>query len=176
MKTKKPKLLMNGHTDEVQTPAYAIEYLLPYIKKDWIIWECAWGKGSLAKHFENKGFKVIGSNVKDFMREKVTEYFDCLITNPPYSMKEEFLERCYEIGKPFAMLLPITALEGKFRHKLYRKHGVQLLLFDKRVNYINHKGDNGCWFPSCWFIGNMGLSKDINFVEIESSQKRGTGK
>ena len=174
MVSKKPKLLMNGHTDEVQTPAYAIEYLLPYIKKDWIIWECAWGKGSLAKHFEDKGFKVIGSNVKDFMKEKVAEHFDCLITNPPYSMKEEFLDNCYKYDKPFALLMPLTALEGIKRGKLYRDNGIQLIIPNRRINFIMPNKQGSSWFATAWFCYKLNLPKDLMFVELESSQKRGS--
>jgi len=47
---KKLKIQMGGRSDEFQTPKYALDPLLPFLKKDWIIWECAWGKGSLAKH------------------------------------------------------------------------------------------------------------------------------
>ena len=38
--------------------------------------------------------------------------FDCIITNPPFSLKQEFLQRCYELGKPFALLLPLTTFES----------------------------------------------------------------
>lgn len=165
--TKKPKLLMNGHSDEMQTPKEAINPLLPYLKKNWIIWECAWGKGSLAKHLEKKGFKVIGSNVKDFLKEKVTEHFDCLITNPPYSMKEEFLETCYKYEKPFALLMPLTALEGKKRGKLYRENGIQLIIPNKRINFITPSGKgSGSWFQVAWFCYKLNLPKDLMFVDL----------
>jgi hypothetical protein len=31
MSSKKPKLLMNGHTDEIYTPAYALNPLIAYL-------------------------------------------------------------------------------------------------------------------------------------------------
>lgn len=58
--TKKLKIQMNGRSDEFMTPKIAISPLLPFLNKNWTIWECAWGKGHLAKHFEDEGFKVIG--------------------------------------------------------------------------------------------------------------------
>ncbi|MDD5191514.1 MAG: hypothetical protein PHH54_02590 [Candidatus Nanoarchaeia archaeon] len=66
-KTKKPKLLMNGHTDEIYTPEYALNCLMPFIRKGWIIWECAWGSGVLANHLKKRGFEVIGEPYKDFL-------------------------------------------------------------------------------------------------------------
>ena len=59
MSSKKTKLLMNGHTDEIYTPAYALNPLIPYLNKSWVVWECAYGKGALAKHLKIKGFKVV---------------------------------------------------------------------------------------------------------------------
>jgi len=29
--SKKPKLMMNGHTDEIYTPSYALNPLLPFL-------------------------------------------------------------------------------------------------------------------------------------------------
>ena len=66
---KKLKIQMNGRSDEFGTPKEAIDILLPYLKKDWILWECAWGKGSLAKHLEKEGFEVIGEPFKDFLNK-----------------------------------------------------------------------------------------------------------
>ena len=85
---------MNGRSDEFGTPKEAIDILLPYLKKDWTIWECAWGKGSLAKHLEKEGFEVIGEPFKDFLNKDLLlskKGFNCIVTNPPYSKKEEFL-------------------------------------------------------------------------------------
>jgi len=163
VKTKKPKLLMNGHTDEIYTPSYAINPLLPYINKEWTIWECAWGKGVLAKHFEEKGFKVIGDNNSFF--EDIKDC-DCIITNPPYSLKYEFLKRCYDIGKPFALLLPLTALKGMKRGELYRKHGIKLIIPNRRINFITPNGGKSSWFQTAWFCYKLNLPKELNFVEM----------
>jgi hypothetical protein len=92
--SKKPKLLEAGHPDNFQTPGSAIECLLPYLPKEWLIWEPACGKGNLVRAFERQGYKVYGSDItepygKDFL------HVDCkvsaIITNPPFSIKEKFL-------------------------------------------------------------------------------------
>ena len=63
----------------------------------------------------SKGYNVIGSDITrgfDFLKNNMEQHFDMIITNPPYSLKDKFIEKCYEYGKPFALLLPLTALEG----------------------------------------------------------------
>jgi|SRR3990167_8811385 len=160
---KKLQIQMNGRSDEFGTPFKAIKPLLPYLRKDWVIWESAWGKGVLAKHFELEGFEVVGST--DFFSEN--KECDVIITNPPYSLKDRFLDRCYTLGKPFALLMPLTALEGKMRGRLYRENGIQLIIPNKRINFITPSGKgSGAWFQVAWFCWKLNLPKDLNFVEI----------
>jgi len=87
MKSKKPKLMMGGHTDEMFTPDYALEPLVPFLDKSKVIWECAYGDGALAKHLKKRGFKVVGCG-KDFM--KTIEEYDIIITNPLIQIKKVF--------------------------------------------------------------------------------------
>ena len=169
MLIKKPKPMMKVFHDEWQTPEISINPLLPYLKKYCVIWECAWGKGSLARHLEHKGFKVIGNKDIDFLNKQHPPLdFDCIVTNPPYSLKEEFLKRAYELEKPFAFLMPLTALEGKRRGELYRKFGIQLIIPNKRINFITPSGKgSGSWFQTAWFCYKLNLPKDLIFIELE---------
>ena len=72
----------------------------------------------------------------DFLQDIPDFDFDMIITNPPYSLKDEFIKKCYEYKKPFCLLLPITSLEGIERGKMYRENGIELLVFDRRCNFI----------------------------------------
>jgi hypothetical protein len=164
---KKLKIQMNGRSDEFGTPKECFNILKPFLKEKCIIWECAWGKGSLAKHMEEEGFIVVGEN-RDFL---ISDELDCsyIITNPPYSLKEEFLKRAYEIGKPFALLMPLTALEGKKRGALYKRYGIQLIIPNKRFNFETPSGKgSGSWFATAWFCFGLNLPKDLNFVEVNT--------
>jgi len=168
MMTKKPKLLMNGHTDEIYTPDYALNPLIPFLNKNWKIWECAYGQGHMAKSLENKGFSVIGKG-EDFFKSNLD--CDCIITNPPYSLKGQFIERAFELKKPFAFLLPLTTLEGKFRGNIFMNNQIQLIIPNSRVNFITPNGGKSSWFATAWFCGNMDLEKDLNFVILKGKKK-----
>ena len=149
----KLKLMGKNHSDELYTPKIALESLLPYLNKNWVIWESAWGTGLLAKHLRKEGFKVVKSGK-----------YDIEITNPPYSDKDGFLERAYERGKPFIFLMPITALEGIKRQKMYKQYGIQIIFPKKRIDF-NGKGRP--WFYTCWFTYGFNLSKDLNFIDLK---------
>ena len=155
-------------SDDFQTPTKALDPLIPFLNKNWVIWECAEGKGNLTKHLQEKGFKTIGTDILhgiDFLTYTPYSQFDCIITNPPYSKKYEFLKRSYEFEKPFALLMPITALEGQKRQALYKKYGLQLIVLDKRINFETPSGKgSGAWFPIAWFTFKLNLPKDVIFI------------
>ena len=160
---KKLKIQMNGRSDEFGTPQIAFNILKPHIPDHWVVWECAYGKGSLAKIMETQGYSVVTSS--NFFEDN--QDCDVIITNPPYSLKEDFLERAYFLDKPFAFLMPLTALEGKKRGLLYRKYGIELLIPNKRINFITPSGKgSGSWFATAWFCWQLDLPKQINFIEV----------
>lgn len=160
--------------DDFQTPPTALTPLLPYLKKEWLILECAEGKGNLTKALREKGFNVIGTDIltgTDFLIDKIDK-FDCIITNPPYSKKEEFITRCYTLGKPFALLMPLTALEGQKRQALYKKYGLQIILLNRRINFETPSGNgSGSWFATSWFTWGLNLPKDIVYSSIPTLSK-----
>lgn len=110
--------MKNGGSDELYTPSYAVYPLLKYLPKGLKVWECTdFGDSNITKVLKDSGYEVISTRKEnlDFLKDEPSFDFDCIITNPPYSLKDDFLERCYKYSKPFALLLPITALEGKKR-------------------------------------------------------------
>jgi len=155
--------------DDYQTPPSALDPLLPYLDKNKIIWECASGKGYLVDKLKSEGFKVIATDILtgfDFLTKEPDFDFDIIVTNPPYSKKYEFLKRAYELGKPFALLLPLTILETEKRQALFKKYGIEILLLKKRINFIIPSGSgSGSWFATAWFCWHL-LPNQINFSEV----------
>lgn|SRR3972149_6865733 len=153
--------------DECYTPEIAIRPLLPYLKKEWLIWDCAFGSGRLAEHLKKFGFSVIGDS-SNFLEQQGAEEVDCIITNPPYSIKDKFLEHAFEIGKPFALLLPLTTLEGIKRGKMFKDNGIQIIIPNRRINFEIPSGKKSSWFATAWFCWKLNLPKDLMFVELNS--------
>lgn len=157
---------MGGRPDNFQTPPEALNILLPFIKKEWLIWECAWGQGKLYNQLKKEGYNVVGSDIEFNFLENYKEC-DCIITNPPYSLKDQFIRRCYELKKPFALLMPLTALEGKKRQACYKEHGLQLIIPSKRINFETPSGKGkGSWFMTAWYTWGLNLPKDILFLDL----------
>lgn len=159
-----------GPQDNCGTPMYALDPLLPYLKKDWAIWEPAAGDGMMVRGLEYHGYTVIGSDISsdnDFLLTEC-EGADAIVTNPPYSQKPQFIRRCYSLGLPFALLLPVETIGSGRVQKMMKSYGVELLLLDKRVNFfMPNKGFDGAGaqFPVLWYCWKL-LPQQICYGEI----------
>lgn len=161
---------LHGYSpDDFQTPPEAIEPLLPFLRQEWVIWECAEGKGYLTKALRGKGFEVIGTDILsgyDFLCWQ-PERYDCIITNPPYSLKQKFLVRAYHLQKPFAFLLPLTTFETKARQDLFRRYGIEVILFDRRINFHVPSGkESKSWFATAWFTNWLNIGQQLTFTRL----------
>lgn len=145
-------------SDLFQTDPAALFPLLPYLEPFKRIWEPAAGMGMLASYLKLEGHEVTLTDIDrgfDFLEIEPREC-DAIVTNPPYSIKDAWIDRCYDIGKPFALLMPYTALEGHRRQALFRRYGVDLLFLPRRVTFITPSGKKGgAWFPTAWFTYKM---------------------
>lgn len=136
----------NSHNDEYYTPSYAIEPLLKYLPNPpYTIW-CPFDtpESNFVKEFIKQGYEVIATHIKtgqDFFTEPMPEC-DAIISNPPYSLKTEVLQRLFDIGKPFAMLVGVVGLfESQKRFNMFKNNKFELLYFNLRVSYLKEQND-----------------------------------
>ena len=158
-------------SDIYQTPLYAVVPLFKYIPVDWVIWEPACGNGNIVSAFKQNGYKVFGTDIimgDDFLTDNSPRLWDCIITNPPFSLKTGFIERACKYNKPFAFLMNLNSLETSRRQTVYKKYGLQLILLDKRVNFeIEGQETSASWFATAWFTFGLNLDNDIIYERIE---------
>lgn len=166
--------MKTNYQNDFQTPAEALKPLLPYLNRAWVIWECAEGKGNLTKALREEGYEVIGTDIlsgNDFLIWQPDTY-DCIITNPPYSLKQKFLERAYSLHKPFAFLLPLTTFETAKRQKLFARYGLEVILLDKRINFETPSGKgSGAWFAVAWFTNKLNIGKQLTFASVAQQDR-----
>ena len=146
-----------GIYDELYTPYEAVHYLIPFLPNK-IIWESAPGDGKLVNILKQKGYLVVWSD-QDYFEWK-PEVWDIQVTNPPFSIKAKWLKRANELGKPYAILLPITTLGA--RNCQLQLDDVELILLPHRIDFTGKKAP---WFAVAWFTKGLKLPKQINFVK-----------
>ena len=162
----------NKASDEVYTPDYAVKPIVKYIKENSIIW-CPFDEedSEYVKILRAEGFEVIAthiSNGEDFFTYEPTENYDVIISNPPFSIKDDILKRLDELNKPYAMLLPLPTLQGQKRFNYLKD--TQALIFDKRINYFKNKEtkeiQKGVAFASIYICKNF-LPEKLIFEKLE---------
>ena len=91
------------------------------------IWEPARGQGDMVRALADCGMAVYGTDIRDGIDFLTTRQpgnapaADWIITNPPFSLADEFIRHAAEIGKPFAMLLKAQYWHAAKRAQLFRE-------------------------------------------------------
>jgi hypothetical protein len=125
-------------SDEYFTPPEAVKPLLRFIPTDKVLW-CPFDKAtsSYVRVFKEAGYRVLHSHIdedKNFFFYEPEEPYDIIVSNPPFSIKDDILRRLTELNKPYAMLLPLPTLQGQKRFD--DLIGSEALIFDKRINFF----------------------------------------
>lgn len=174
--------------DYYATPYESTEALLKIEEFDGDFIEPCVGGGHIAevikKYYPNR--KIIGVDLinRGYEGTVVSNYFDYkfkgdfnIVTNPPYSLAQEFLEHSMEQiqeGKKVAMFLKIQFLEGVKRRELFKKYPPKTIhVFSKRQNpwrngnSVDEKGkpwsSTMCFAWFIWEKGYKGLPT-INWI------------
>ena len=97
-------------SDFYPTPPEATQALLNFLRlpEGTTVWEPACGEGHMVEVMEKNRLEVIGTDIQtgtDFLQAEAPEEVQWIITNPPFSLAEEFIRKSAEHRVPFAMLL-----------------------------------------------------------------------
>lgn len=111
-------------SDFYPTPSDVTYALLNFLllPMNFTIWEPAAGEGHMVRAIESRGYTVIGSDIltgTDYLTAPKPKNVKFIITNPPFSLAEEFIRRSAEHGVPFAMLLKSQYWHAQKRHRLF---------------------------------------------------------
>lgn len=168
--TKKQKenvgnFLNIGGNNECYTPKEVVKVIQKYIPKNKIIW-CPFDKSESEFVIElSKTNKVIYSHIddgKDFYSYEPKEYYDIIVSNPPFENKKKIFERAIELNKPFALIMMNTWLNDSTPKKLFKDINFQLLMLVERIKFIKPNGEEMGRPPfSCSFYCRDLLPKDI---------------
>lgn len=134
-----------GLSDEWYTPKNAVESILKYIPVGKIIW-CPFDKeeSNFVKVLRENGYTVECSHIDnkdgDFFNYQPLEW-DMIVSNPPYSIRNDILRRAFSFGKPFALLMNTNGLfDSQVRWDLFNQNDFSLFYLKGRVNYMKEYG------------------------------------
>ena len=134
-----------GLTDEWFTPESAIRPILLQLPYGCIIW-CPFDKeeSNFVKVLRENGYTVECSHIdnedEDFFNYEPFEW-DVIVSNPPYSIRNDILKRVFSFGKPFALLMNTNGLfDSQVRWDLFSQNDFSLFYLKGRVNYMKEYG------------------------------------
>lgn len=134
-----------GLTDEWYTPESAVRSILKYIPAGKIIW-CPFDteQSNFVKVLQECGYTVEFSHIQNedenFFNYEPFEW-DIIVSNPPYSIRNEILKRVFGFGKPFALLMNTNGLfDSQIRWNLFSQNDFSLFYLKGRINYMKEYG------------------------------------
>lgn len=107
-------------SDFYQTPYSLTRMLLDELNIKGCVYEPAEGSGAIVKILKEYGLNVVSNDLPDNFLEAhepdLWNLYRWIITNPPYSLAFEFIQKAKKVCNNFAFLLPLSYLHGKKRH------------------------------------------------------------
>ena len=156
-------------SDEQYTPAYAVAPIIKYIPKNKTVW-CPFDteNSEFVLAFKAAGIITVHSHIctgQDFFNYEPMKW-DMIVSNPPFSKKQQVVERCLSLGKPFALILSNLWLNSSAPVRMFKDKEMQMLLFDKRIQFTEK---NAAYFGSSYFCYKV-LPKQIVFENLSRSK------
>lgn len=132
---------ING--DEYYSPQNTVDMIIPYVIKGGYkhIW-CPFDKeeSNFVKTFQKLGLKVTFGHIEtgqDFF-EYTNPQGEILVSNPPFSKRDDIFKKLYEWDMPFAMIMNFNGLfDSKKRADIFKEHRVELLVPRGRMKFCH---------------------------------------
>lgn len=156
--------------DDYMSPKTAWEAIAHLIPKNKVIWEAFYGDGDSGKYLRELGFETIHEEI-DFFKEDRGEM---VVSNPPFSMCPQILERMVELNKPFIMIMPLTKIVTQYFRKLFanQEDHIQIIIPRKRIQFIKtvdgkvpEDYKSCCNFDCLYYCWKINLPRDIIWLE-----------
>lgn len=160
--------------DEYYTPSYAIEPIAELCRLRDVT--TAWhpfdtGLSKYPQVFGSYGIGSVCTHIatgQNFFDTEPPGNADAIVSNPPFSILYRVIDRCFDIGLPFALLVPSTFNNAKTFDILHRRSSdIGMLFMGPRVEYYNLNTGKG-WRPpfESLYLTN-GLGGGISFARVD---------
>lgn len=141
--------------DLYETPDVAVHALLRVEHLPRRLWEPACGRGRIVNVLRSAGHEVIGSDLidygdpthfyrRDFLMERLPAGCECIVTNPPFQLAEQFVAHALELCPRVVMLLRLAFYESHRRSHILEECGLaRIHAFRKRLPMMHRDGWEG---------------------------------
>lgn len=161
--------LADRKDDLYETPPVAVRALMRVESLPPKIWEPACGPGSIVKVLRDAGHEVIAGDLVDygcpqsfsridFLIQTVAPFgVECIVTNPPFKLAGQFVEKALALCPRVIMLLRLAFLESERRRAILDTgHLARVHVFRNRLPMMHRHGWEGPKSTSttafAWFV------------------------
>lgn len=102
-------------------------------------------------------------DIGDFLKMPMGIHYDVILTNPPYSIAQEFVEEALRRADHVVMLLRLNFLGSKKRSAFFRKNAPDVYVLPKRPSFINGRTDSTEY---AWFHWQSGVERTSGKLEV----------
>ena len=155
--------------DEFYTYAKDWEAIGEWIPNDKVVWE----PFSNVENLEGVNHLY---TITQELKFATGDFFDnnegeVVVSNPPFSIKKEILERLKELEKPFILLLPVLTLQNKYFHRIFEGgKDIQVIYPTRKIFFYRYdeKGQkikvDKLSYYCCYICYKMNLERDVIFL------------
>lgn len=93
--------------------------------------------------------QITGDFLQHYPDTSMCAAYNVIITNPPYSLAQEFIEHSLQLSSWVAMLLRLNFASGQKRAPFHREHPSGIYVLPKRPSFTG-KGTDSCEYA--WFV------------------------
>ncbi len=183
--------------DDYPTPSWVTMALVPQLPLfTGKVWEPACGSGKMVAALRQAGFNVVGTDIADgvdFLHQAPPRDVGAIITNPPYTLAQQFIERALRVdsNRVVAMLLRTDYDHAASRAHLFADCPVfaKKVVLTRRIRWFeDSKGSpsfNHCWMiwdrqhrgrPTLAYASGIALSEDAPLSRRPRRRVQGTSK
>jgi hypothetical protein len=154
--------------DAYSTPPVAVEALLTVESLPHRIWECAAGRGNIARFLRDRGHSVIASDIvhydfpldfeADFLSQRrAPAGTELILSNAPYRYCAEFVDHGLTLCSRVILLCRLAFLESECRSRILDTGTLAAVhVFKKRLPMMHREGWTGRRasnaMPFAWFV------------------------
>ena len=175
--TNKKKQEERPDSDFYPTPSSLVKKLLDIedFNKEYTIYEPADGDGAISKKLRDYGYNVrtddIRTTEKDFLKN--TDNYKYIITNPPFSLFDNFVNKAKTCCEKFAFIIKTNFFGAYKRHKIGVWENLKRVgIFNRQVDYRSSFREDGKFYcgniVTAWAIWDLSYKDDtiLNIIDV----------
>lgn len=173
------------HPDDFYaTPTWCTRLILPHLPLSGTVLEPCAGTGAIVRELIAHGVtrdritaverdperaSGVAAICADYLAWAPAERVDCVVTNPPYKLAMEFVQRSLEHASVSAMLLRQGFLASQRRHAWLSKHVPDVYQLARRPSFTGGGTDAADYVWAVWPTSMVRTSGAFRYLELEAA-------